>query len=110
MTVAEAETVQVAETWIDDTETPVSAFLKLRAAGAGSPCFLLESADYGRVGRFSFIGFRPPAVLRWSLGDPGDPYELAQRELEQAQVAPRWPGAGGAQSMLPPFAGGAVGM
>ena len=41
MAVAEAETVQVAETWIDDTETPVSAFLKLRAAGGGEPCFLL---------------------------------------------------------------------
>ncbi len=68
----------------------------------GEPCFLLESADYGRVGRYSFIGYRPRKVLRWSLGDPGDPYELAQRELEQARVAPI-PG-------LPPFAGGAVGM
>jgi anthranilate synthase component I len=102
MAVAEAETVQVAETWIDDTETPVSAFLKLRAAGAGEPCFLLESADYGRVGRYSFIGYRPRKVVRWSLGDPGDPYEIAQREVSEARVAPS-PG-------LPPFAGGAVGM
>jgi len=102
MAVAEAETVQVAETWIDDTETPVSAFLKLRAAGAGEPCFLLESADYGRVGRYSFIGYRPRKVVRWSLGDPGDPYEIAQRELDQARVA--------ASPGLPPFAGGAVGM
>jgi anthranilate synthase component I len=102
MAVAAAETLQVAETWIEDTETPVSAFLKLRAAGAGEPCFLLESADYGRVGRYSFIGFKPRKVLRWSLGDPGDPYELAQRELEQAHVTPN--------PELPPFAGGAVGM
>ena len=77
------------ETWIDDTETPVSAFLKLRAAGAGEPCFLLESADHGRVGRYSFIGYRPRKVVRWSLGDPGDPYELAQRELDAARGAPR---------------------
>jgi anthranilate synthase component 1 len=102
MAVAEAETLQVAETWIEDTETPVSAFLKLRAAGAGQPCFLLESADYGRVGRYSFIGYRPRKVLRWSLGDPGDPYELAAAELEQARVRPT--------PDMPPFAGGAVGM
>ncbi|HEX3804513.1 MAG TPA: anthranilate synthase component I [Solirubrobacteraceae bacterium] len=102
MAVAEAETLQVTETWIEDTETPVSAFLKLRAAGAGEPCFLLESADYGRVGRYSFIGYRPRKVLRWSLGDPGDPYELAAAELERARVAPN--------PDLPPFAGGAVGM
>jgi anthranilate synthase component 1 len=102
MAVAAAETVQVAETWIDDTETPVSAFLKLRAAGGGEPCFLLESADYGSVGRYSFIGYRPRSVLRWSLGDPGDPYELAQQAIDSAHVLP----AGD----LPPFAGGAVGM
>jgi anthranilate synthase component 1 len=102
MAVAEAETVQVAETWIDDTETPVSAFLKLRFAGQGAPCFLLESADYGSVGRYSFIGYRPRKVLRWSLGDDGDPYALAQQELEQAHVA--------SSSGLPPFSGGVVGM
>jgi anthranilate synthase component 1 len=102
MAVAEAETVQVAETWIDDTETPVSAFLKLRRAGAGAPCFLLESADYGSVGRYSFIGYRPRRVLRWSLGDPGDPYALAQQELDRAHVA--------SGSDLPPFSGGVVGM
>jgi len=99
---AVAESVAVTESWIDDTETPVSAYLKLRAAGGGEPSFLLESAEHGRVGRYSFIGYRPRKVLRWSLGDPGDPYELAQRELERtpAESSPE----------LPPFAGGAVGM
>jgi anthranilate synthase component 1 len=91
--------VPLCETLIDDCETPVSAFLKLREDG---PCFLLESADQGRVGRYSFIGYRPRKVLRWSLGDPGDPYELAAAELAGARAAPL---AG-----LPPFAGGAVGM
>jgi anthranilate synthase component 1 len=33
--------VPVCETFIEDTETPVSAFLKLRGEG---PAFLLESA------------------------------------------------------------------
>jgi anthranilate synthase component I len=91
--------VPVRETFIDDCQTPVSAFLKLRDDG---PCFLLESADQGRVGRYSFIGYRPRKVLRWSLGEPGDPYELARAELERFNAAPI--------EDLPPFAGGAVGV
>jgi anthranilate synthase component 1 len=54
------------------------------------------------VGRYSFIGFRPRKVVRWSLGDPGDPYALAADEIHALRVA-EIPG-------LPPFAGGAVGM
>jgi anthranilate synthase component 1 len=85
--------------FIDDCETPVSAFLKLREAG---PAFLLESADQGqRVGRYSFIGFRPRRVVRWSLGDGGDPYALAAAEVARHRQAPL--------PDLPPFAGGAVG-
>jgi anthranilate synthase component 1 len=70
--------IPVSQTFIEDTETPVSAFLKLRGWGSeetpgqASPSFLLESADHGRVGRYSFIGFRPRQVLRWSLGEGGD--------------------------------------
>jgi anthranilate synthase component I len=91
--------IPLRETFIDDCETPVSAFLKLRESG---PAFLLESADQGRVGRYSFIGFRPRRVVRWSLGDPGDPYALAAAELRRFRAAPL--------DDLPPFAGGAVGM
>jgi anthranilate synthase component 1 len=91
--------IPVCETFIDDCQTPVSAFLKLREPG---PAFLLESAEQGRVGRYSFIGFRPRKVLRWSLGDAGDPYALAAAELGRFSPA-RLPG-------LPPFAGGAVGV
>ena len=58
---------------VDDCETPVSAFLKLRTDG---PCFLLESAEQGRLGRYSFLGFSPRAILRWQKGVlsewPGD--------------------------------------
>src|SRR5689334_883455 len=54
---------------VDDCETPVSAFLKLRAGEPeGAPCFLLESAEQGQVGRYSFVGLRPRALLRWSDG------------------------------------------
>src|ERR1700690_4296055 len=84
--------IPLRETFIDDCQTPVSAFLKLREHGAA---FLLESAEQGRVGRYSFIGYRPRKVLRWSLGDPGDPYALARAELAGCRAAPL-PG-------LPPF-------
>jgi len=94
--------IPVSTTYIDDCQTPVSAFLKLRDAFPGLPSFLLESAEQGRVGRYSFIGFRPRKVLRWSLGDGGDPYRLAADELARFKPA-QLPG-------LPPFAGGAVGV
>src|SRR6266571_5796658 len=94
--------IALRHSFIDDCETPVSAFLKLRALDAGEPAFLLESAEQGqRVGRYSFIGFRPRSVLRWSLADGGDPYARAAAEVARAVQAPL-PGA-------PPFVGGAVG-
>jgi anthranilate synthase component I len=94
--------VPLRHTFIDDCETPVSAFLKLRGAQPDSPAFLLESAEKGqRVGRYSFIGMHPRAVVRWSLGDEGDPYAIADREVGRYRQAPL--------GDLPPFAGGAVG-
>ena len=91
--------VPVVHTFVEDCETPVSAFLKLRGGG---PAFLLESAEQGqRVGRWSFIGYRPRRVVRWSLADGGDPYALAAEEVSRHRQA-AIPG-------LPPFAGGAVG-
>src|SRR5205823_6135483 len=92
--------IPLRQTFIDDCQTPVSAFLKLRERG--EPAFLLESADQGRVGRYSFIGYRPRKVLRWSLREPGDPYQLAAAELGRVRSAPL--------PELPPFAGGAVGV
>ncbi len=94
--------IPVCETFIADCETPVSAFLKLRALAPGEPAFLLESADQGqRVGRWSFIGFRPRSVLRWSLADGGDPYAIAAEHLARYRQAPI--------ADAPPFTGGAVG-
>jgi anthranilate synthase component 1 len=91
--------VPVCHTYVEDCETPVSAFLKLRGAG---PAFLLESAEQGqRVGRWSFIGYKPRSVMRWRLQDGGDPYALAEAEVSRHRQA-LLPG-------LPPFAGGAVG-
>jgi anthranilate synthase component 1 len=94
--------IPLRHSFIEDCETPVSAFLKLRALAPDAPAFLLESADQGqRVGRWSFIGFRPRAVLRWSLGDGGDPYALAAEHVSRFSQAPI--------DDAPPFAGGAVG-
>jgi anthranilate synthase component I len=110
--------IPVACRFVEDTETPVSAFLKLRGDG---PAFLLESAEQGgRQGRYSFLGFHPRAVLRWSQGtlsewrgdlDAGsppaatseapDPYAAVSEYLERQRVAP--------VKGLPPFSGGAVG-
>jgi anthranilate synthase component 1 len=114
--------VPVRYRFIDDCETPVSAFLKLRGDG---PAFLLESAEQGRLGRWSFLGFRPRAILRWSggelsewIGDRGadsgapgsepdrrsaapDPYAAVAEYLGRYEIAE--------PEALPPNAGGAVG-
>ena len=95
--------IPLSVTFVEDCETPVSAFLKLRALAPGEPAFLLESADQGqRVGRWSFIGFRPRSVLRWSLAEGGDPYALAGEQMARFRQAP--------MADAPPFAGGAVGL
>jgi anthranilate synthase component 1 len=97
--VADHNVLPVFDTFVEDCETPVSAFLKLRGEG---PAFLLESAEQGqRVGRWSFIGWRPRDVIRWRLADGGDPYALAADAVSRHRPA--------AVPGLPPFAGGAVG-
>ena len=115
----EANVIPVALTFTEDCETPVSALLKLRGDG---PCFLLESAERGQVGRHSFVGVEPRSVLRWSEGrlseysagaDPRtdqpsatfeapDPYGAVTAYMDQFRVADA--------PDLPPFAGGAVGI
>jgi anthranilate synthase component 1 len=109
----EHNVIPLRHTFIDDCETPVSAFLKLRGRG---PAFLLESAEQGqRFGRYSFLGFRPRAVLRYEGGrltvadaegerelDGPDPFAAVSDYLARYRVAPL--------EGLPPFAGGAVGV
>jgi anthranilate synthase component I len=116
-----ANVVPVRYRFVDDLETPVSAFLKLRGDG---PAFLLESAEQGRLGRWSFLGFRPRSILRWwdgllsewgadSAAESGqgappdrtaeapDPYAAVAEYLGRYEIAE--------PDELPPFAGGAVG-
>ncbi|GJE18196.1 anthranilate synthase component I [Methylobacterium marchantiae] len=57
-------------TLVADLETPVAAFLKLRAVHAG-PAFLLESVEGGAVrGRYSMIGLDPDLAWRCRDGRP----------------------------------------
>jgi anthranilate synthase component 1 len=101
--------VPLRHTFISDTETPVSAYLRLRGEG---PSFLLESAEQGqRFGRWSFLGVQPRSVIRLEDGvltvggerrEFDDPYQAVAEELERYRVAPL--------PDLPPFSGGAVGM
>ena len=116
-----ANVIPVRYRFIEDCETPVSAFLKLRGDG---PAFLLESAEQGRLGRWSFLGFRPRSILRWSAGvlsewgaetaaesgrgappdrtlQAPDPYAAVAAYLGRYEIAE--------PEQLPPFAGGAVG-
>jgi anthranilate synthase component 1 len=101
-----------------DLETPVSVFLKLRNE---EPCFLLESVEKGeQVGRYSFIGTSPSAIVKsyrdkaqvfsaegvqeinlGSFGKGPDILNVLQNLLNQYRVADV-PG-------LPRFFGGAVG-
>src|SRR5437867_8759581 len=61
------ELVPVTRERLADLETPVSAFAKLRALGGA---FLFESAEGGeRIGRYSFIGVAPRAVLYFRDGE-----------------------------------------
>ena len=101
--------IPLRHTFIDDCETPVSAYLKLHGAG---PSFLLESAEQGqRFGRWSFLGVHQRAVMRLEHGlltvdgqprEYDDPYAAVAAELARYRLAPL--------DGLPPFAGGAVGM
>src|ERR1700761_7669328 len=121
----EGNVVPVRARFVEDTETPVSAFLKLRAGEPeGAPCFLLESAEQGQVGRYSFVGLRPRAMLRWSDGElsewsgaaatlGGEPTSVGAEPDPYGGVAARAPRSArytpAPVAALPPFTGGAVG-
>lgn len=107
--------VPVAHTFLDDTETPVSAFLKLREP-AGS--FLLESAEQGQLfGRFSFLGLSARESIRLyedrvvirregedkevELDPSVTPFQFLGDYMGRTRVA--------RMEELPPFVGGAVG-
>lgn len=97
---------------IADTDTPVSAFLKLKG---DNNSFLLESVEGGEtLGRYSFIGVSPFLIVRGkddiveisgekeiTLSGVDDPLKVMESLIGDYQPAPI--------PDLPPFFGGAVG-
>jgi anthranilate synthase component 1 len=101
-----ARSVAISREIMADLDTPVSAYLKIREAGAS---FLLESIEGGeQVGRFSFIGIARDVVRLKDgrVADAGgsaacdDPLQIIQTIVEQYGT----PAAPGAR-----FEGGALG-
>ena len=118
--------IPVTHSYLDDVETPVSAFLKLRPT---TGAFVLESKEQGQhFGRYSFLGvairetvtLRGDELLVTSAGrrapggprvdgartlslaaEGGDPFTFLGRHVSRGVVAPL--------ADLPPFLGGAVG-
>ena len=104
-----------------DMDSPVSAYDKvrdhLRRKDHASHTFLLESVEGGEnVGRYSFIGGAPRAILRAygrrvtiqdpgsperTLEEDGDPLDALQRYMSRFRPVP--------DRRLPRFTGGAVG-
>jgi anthranilate synthase component 1 len=95
-----------------DTETPVSAYMKL----AGTPSFLLESVEGGeKWARYSFIGIEPSKIIKGSGNkveiinghgtvkriETDDPLEVLKAELDRFKPV--------VVKGLPRFCGGLVG-
>jgi len=58
----QGDLLPIYRTYAADLETPVSVYLKL--AREGEPAFFLESVEGGEyIGRYSFIGVNPTAIL-----------------------------------------------
>ncbi len=107
-------TVPIYREILADTDTPVSAYMKLR--GECDHTFLFESVEGGERGaRYCFLGIRPTQIFR-SRGQrvtiedrvdgssrtfEADPRQALRKMMAPYTVAP--------QSGLPPFTGGAVG-
>jgi anthranilate synthase component I len=122
---AQGNLIPVARTFLADFETPLSAYTKIRGQGES---FLFESVEGGEhVGRYSFVGCNPRAVIRqtgskieviedgkvsakYGVPKPGtepcencvrDGLEVVEKVMAQYRAVPV-PG-------LPRFSGGAVG-
>src|SRR5262245_20843598 len=83
---AQGNLIPVTRRLLADFETPVSAYCKIRGHGES---FLFESVEGGEhLGRYSFVGCNPRAVIRQT----GDRIEvLEQGKVVEKFVVPRQP-------------------
>jgi anthranilate synthase component 1 len=114
---AQGNLIPVARRILADLETPLSAYRKIRGAGES---FLFESVEGGEhVGRYSFVGCNPRAVIRQDGGhvqmfengrvtesfvvgrDVKDGWEVVGRVMKKYRAV--------AVPGLPRFTGGALG-
>lgn len=101
----EGNLIPVYREFVADTDTPVSAFMKLRQSGTGENAFLLESVAGGEnIGRYSYLGIDPLEVISTkgrnaTIGENGssrsreleegeDPLHLIREMLEQYTFVP----------------------
>ncbi len=97
-----------------DTDTPVSAYLKI---AHGSHAFLLESVEGGETwSRYSILGADPAAVYfahkgRVEIRRPGRKPKIVKGDADPLRELDRWAKAQRPVEVegLPPFWGGAVG-
>jgi anthranilate synthase component 1 len=107
---AQGNVIPVTRRLLADIETPLSAYRKIRGAGES---FLFESVEGGEhLGRYSFVGCNPRAVIKQT----GNRVEV----LENGKIVEKFdvrsaavPAAAGTQSQPPhelqsPIAGGSV--
>ena len=104
----EGGSVAISREILADLDTPVSAYLKIRAHG---PSFLLESVEGGeRIGRYSFISSSPRRVLRVKDGisqfDDGERAPCADPLSAVEAMVRRY---GSSQPPAARFEGGALG-
>src|SRR5271170_6685561 len=114
---AQGNVIPVTRRLLADIETPLSAYRKIRGAGES---FLFESVEGGEhLGRYSFVGCNPRAVIKqtgnrveviengrvtesFSIGkDVKDGLEIVERTMKKYRAV--------AVPDLPRFTGGAVG-
>jgi len=101
----EGNLIPIYREFVADTDTPVSAFMKLRQAFEGKNAFLLESVAGGEnIGRYSYLGCDPLEIMTSkgrtvTLGENGssrqieldegrDPLHVVRDMLERYQFVP----------------------
>ncbi len=101
----EGNLIPVYREFVADTDTPVSAFMKLRHTGGDRNAFLLESVAGGeQIARYSYLGFDPLEIISTrgrtaTIGENGssrtrqledgeDPLDLIRGMLERYQFVP----------------------